>query len=101
MLVAAIGLAVAPARLAAPEPETELELGEEDEIRPRRLGELERLAATRGAEDVEAVVAQLASEVLARLGLGLGDEDCARHGADASPSRSGVPGVLCGGKIRG
>ena len=43
------------------------------------LGELERLAPARGAEHVEAVVAQLPAEVLARLGLGLGDEDGARH----------------------
>ena len=51
-----------------------------------RLRELERLAAPRGTEDVEAVVAKLAAEVLSRLGLGLGDEDGTRHDGDASPA---------------
>ncbi len=87
----------APPRLAAPEPKAEVELGEQHEIGPCALGELERLAPPRGAEHVEAVVAQLSTEVLARLGLGLGDEDGARHAADASPGTLPAPDVLCGG----
>ena len=68
-----------PPRLAAAKPQAEVELGEEHEVRPRALGELERLAPARRLEHVEAVVAELPVEVLARLGLRLGDEDCARH----------------------
>ena len=33
-----------PPRLATPQAEAELELGDEDDVRPGRLGELERLA---------------------------------------------------------
>ena len=85
---------------ALAEPKTELELLEQHEIRAHLLGEVERLAPSRGAEDVEAVVAQLPAEVLARLRLELRDEDC-RHARDASPRARRAPDVLCGEKIRG
>ena len=45
------------------------------------------------SEHVEAVVAELAAEVLARLGLRLGDEDGTRHAADAS--RAVLPRARC------
>ena len=83
-----------PPGLATPEAQAEVELGQEHEIRPCPLHELERLAPPRRAEDVEAVVAQLASEVLARLELWLGDEDGARHAADASLRVQPAPDVL-------
>ncbi len=76
-----------PAGLAAAQPEAEVELGEENEVGSRALGELERLRTACGVEDVEAVVAQMSAEVLARLGLGLGDEDGVRHVDDASRAR--------------
>ena len=84
-------------RLATPKPQAQLELGEENDVGPRALGELERLAPAGRAEHVEAVVAELPAEVLARLGLGLGDEDGARHADDASPLACPAPDVLCGG----
>ena len=86
-----------PPGLAAPKPQAEVELGEQDDVGTRGLRELERLAAPRGTEDVEAVVAKLPAEKLARLGLRLGDENGTRHAADASPARSSPPDVLCSG----
>jgi len=83
--------------LAATEAKTQLELGEQDDVRTGALRELERLAATRRAEDVETVVSELPAEELARLGLGFGDEDGARHAGDASPVACPPPDVLCGG----
>src|SRR6476659_10031687 len=70
-----------PPRLAAAQAQAELELGEEDDVRPSALRELERLRAACGSEDVEAVVAQLSAEVLPRRWLRFGDEDGARHAA--------------------
>src|SRR5438105_672747 len=59
-------------------------VAEEDEVRPRPLRELERLAARGGTEDVEAVVGEMALEEAPRRGLRLGDEDCIRHTRDAT-----------------
>ena len=88
-----------PARLAATQPEAELELLEEHEIGSGLLREVEGLARARRAEDVEAVVAQLAAEILARFRLELCDEDCARHATDASGASRSTPDVLCGGTV--
>ena len=62
-----------PPGLAAPKPQAEVELGEQDDGGTRGLRELERLAAPSGTEDVEAVLAKLPAEEFARLGLRLGD----------------------------
>ena len=85
--------------LAATETQAEVELGEQDDVGPDALGELERFASSASAEHVEAVVAQLATEIFASLGFGLGDEDGARHEADASPASRGAPDVLCSGCV--
>ena len=52
-----------PAGLALAEARAEVELGADDEVGARPLGERERLAAERGLEHVEAVARQLALEV--------------------------------------
>src|SRR5439155_21717344 len=88
-----------PARLAATQPEAELELLEEHEIGSGLLREVEGLAHARRAEDVEAGVAQLAAEILARFRLELCDEDCALHATDASGASRSTPDVLCGGTV--
>jgi len=87
-----------PPRLPAPKSEAEIELREQDDVRSGSFGKLERFAPPRCAEDVEAVVAQLSAQILARLGLGLGDEDSAWHDADASPTGPAAPDVLSGEK---
>ena len=60
---------------------SEVELGEQNDVRTTAFHELERLAPPCRPEHVEPVVAELPSEILACLRLGLGDEDGARHGA--------------------
>ncbi len=59
-------------------------VAEQHEVRPRALGELERGAAVAGAEDVEAVVREMALEEAAHVGGGLGDQECGRHAHEAS-----------------
>ncbi len=77
----------ASARLAAAQALAEVELPEEHEVGPDALGELERLAPARCVEHVEAVVAELAAEVLARLDLGLCDEERVRHAPTLAASQ--------------
>src|SRR5262249_5836757 len=86
-----------PAWLAATQAQAEIELGEEHHVGPRALDELERLRAPCRPAHGEPVVAEVSPEVLARLGLRLGDEDGARHADEASPVRPLAPDVLCGG----
>ena len=69
-----------PPRLAGTKASAEVELGNEDEIRKPPLGEVERLAAEARVQDLEAVRDELPLEVVARLGLGVGEE----HGAQRS-----------------
>jgi hypothetical protein len=57
----------------------QVELGEEHDIGPDALGELERLAPPRCPEDVEPVVPEVATQVFTCLGLGLCDKDGTRH----------------------
>ena len=73
-----------PPGLALAEARAEVELGAEDEVGPRALGESERLAAERRLEHVEAVALQLALEVAADRGLRLGEEQRGCHAFDAS-----------------
>ena len=68
-----------PARLALAEARAEVELGADDEVGTRPLGERERLAAERGLEHVEAVTRQLALEVSPRGGLRLGEQQRGCH----------------------
>jgi len=82
-----------PSGLTTAKPQAQVELAEEDNVRPRSLDELERLAATRCTQHVEPVVAQLLPEILAGVGLGLGDEDGARHDDDASRHLRAAPDV--------
>ena len=88
-----------PPRLPAPKSEAEIELREQDDVGSCSFGKLERFAPPRCAEDVEAVVAELPSQVLARLELGLGDKDSAWHDADASPNGAAAPDVLSGESV--
>ena len=88
-----------PSGLPPAKPKAEIELGEENEVRPNALDQLERFAAACGTEHVEAVVAELAAQVLADLGLGLGDEDGTRHAADASRGSRVAPDVLSGESV--
>ena len=68
-----------PSRLAPSKAQAQVELGEQHDVRPDALRELERLAPPSGPEHVEPVVAKVATEILACLRLGLGDQDGARH----------------------
>jgi hypothetical protein len=85
--------------LSAPKSEAEIEFRKQDDVRTDSLGKLEGLAPTRRSENVEAVVAQLSPQVLARLELRLGNEDSTRHDDDASPSGCAAPDVLSGESV--
>ena len=86
-------------RFPPPQPQAQVELGEQHDIRANALGELERLAPPRRPEHVEAVVAEVATEILACLGLRLCDQDGTRHAADASRVLRDAPDVLCGESV--
>src|SRR5919199_2043784 len=70
-------------------------IAEQDEIRARPLRERKRLVALRCAEDVEAVVREMALEKAAGRGLRLGDEDRIRHTRDATGAPPPQLDVLC------
>ena len=66
-------------RLALAEPPAQLELREQDEVGALLLHELEHLAVGRGAEHVEAVVAEMPLEVAASRVLRLRQEQRVPH----------------------
>ena len=68
-----------PARLAVPEPRAELGLAREDDVGPRPLGDVERLRAPGGLDDVEAVRAQVPLEIAGAIGVGIGEEKGRTH----------------------
>ena len=66
----------------------------EDEIRPRTLGELERLAARACAYDLEPVLREMTFEEPARGVLRLGEEEGRRHRGEANIGFRGGRDVL-------
>ena len=78
------------AGLALPEPETQLELGEEDEIRTQALGQVERLAGGDRRHNLEAVLDELALEEPTGRALGLGDDQGGCHSPTVAPTPRGA-----------
>ena len=74
------------AGLALPEPEAELELGEEDEIRTQALGQVERLAGGDRRHNLEAVLDELPLEEPTGRALGLGDDQGSCHSPTVAPA---------------
>src|SRR3954449_7264544 len=71
-----------------------LEPAGEHEVRAHALGKVESQLLRRSAEDLEAVARQVTLEELPRSRLGLGEEQRARHAADASAAERTAPDVL-------
>jgi hypothetical protein len=72
--------------LALPEPEAELELGEEDEIRTQALRQVERLAGGDRRHNLEAVLDELPLEEPTGRALGLGDDEGGCHSPTVAPT---------------
>src|SRR5581483_11751039 len=71
--------------------------GRDDEVRPGALDQLERLAAARRADHLEAVVAQVPLQVLAAVRLGLVEEERVAHARPlpAHASGEGISSPAC------
>jgi hypothetical protein len=66
----------------------------EHQVRARSLEQLERLTRRRGAEDLEPVFGEVTLEEVPRPVLGLRQQECSRHGAEASSGSAARTDVL-------
>lgn len=89
----------AATRLTRPQARAEIELGQQDEIGSRPLGELERLAVEARRRHLETVACQLPFEVAPDSGLRLGEQQGDIHPAKLA-SRSEAHQVSFGATLR-
>ena len=85
----------APAGLAFAEASAQLRLAREDDVRPRALGDIERLRAPAGLDDVEAVRAQVALEIARPGGIGVGEKEGRTHSSSRLGAAARCPSAMC------